>query len=324
MPVNCSARSMLKHFLCLLAMVLAAALPPRPALAGLKQAPASRITLELPDGYEPSGLFSGFINEALGVSLVVVEMPEKAYEALAAGMTQEALAAKGILNARRSTLARANPHVYMQAEQTSAAGSFAKFFVAFREGSLTALVTANVQKASLEKGQIKVEDIETMLASARVVETPAPSQELFRLSYLGEFKPAGRFLGTARIYTLDGDQVPKERAAGRPLLIVAPSLDRRPVTKLEDYATSLLNGLPGLAGIKVAGQRLVTVAGLSGIEITGTARDQESGAELTVYQMLLIGTQGGYYRIVGQAGAADSDRHLAEFRRIAETFELLP
>ena len=100
-----------------------------PALARLQQAPSSRIVLELPDGFEPAVLFSGFTNEAQGVSYVVVEMPEKAFEELAAGMTPEALAAKGVENARREQLGRTDSYLYMQAEQTSPAGRFGKFFV---------------------------------------------------------------------------------------------------------------------------------------------------------------------------------------------------
>ena len=72
-----------------------------PAEARTQQAPSSRVTIDLPEGYEPASLFSGFTHERLGVSFVVVEMPGKAYEELEAGMTPEALAAKGVRNARR-------------------------------------------------------------------------------------------------------------------------------------------------------------------------------------------------------------------------------
>ena len=295
-----------------------------PAEARTQQAPSSRVTIDLPEGYEPASLFSGFTHERLGVSFVVVEMPGKAYEELEAGMTPEALAAKGVRNARRLKLERAEPHVYMQAEQTSAAGDYAKFFVVFRDSAVTALITANVQKASLEKGDVKSADIERALASARVAETAAPAKDLFKLGYLGAFKPAGVFLGTARVYTLDGQSAPAERSVGRPMVIVTPSLDRRVVPRPEEYADGLIASLAGTTDTRVTERRRMTIAGLEGVELVATAKDRDGGAEIALYQALLLAKGGGYFRIVGQTGAADRERHLAEFRRIAASFEPLP
>ena len=293
------------------------------AAARMQQAPSSRIAIELPDGYEPAQLFSGFTHEALGISVIMVEMPGAAYDSLEAGMTPEGLAAKGVTKARRLKLARAEPHVYMQGEQASAAGVFAKFFVVFREGDVTALITANVQKASLDKGDVKAADIERALETARVVATPAPAKDLFTLGELGPFKSSGTFLGTAKAFTLDGTAAPAPAGSSKPMLIAAPSLDRRLVPNPEAYAEQLIAGLAGALEIKIAGRTAVTYGDLPGIEIEAVARDKDGGGEVVLYQLLLLPKEGGYYRIFGQAPLAEKDRYLIEFRRIAAGFKIL-
>lgn len=288
-----------------------------------KQAPASRVALELPDGFEAASLFSGFTHEGHGISVVVVELPAEAYASIATGLTPQALASKGVLKAAPAKLERNGPHVYMRGEQASAAGEFAKFFVLFREGDVTALVTANVPKATLERRLVADTMIERMLASARVAAMPAPARELFRLGYLGPFKPAGSFLGAARTYTLDGAAVPTPPSSGKPLLVVAPSLDRRTVEKPDVLAERLLAGLD-VTDLRVLGRNAVTYGGLSGVEIEARALDRTTGAELMLYQVLLIPRDGGYFRILGQAPLAGRDRYLPEMRRIAESFTLTP
>ncbi len=307
----------------LVAAVMAAASPAL-AYARSQQAPSSRIVLDLPDGFEPATLFSGFNNEAQGISVIVVEFPEKAFAELEASMTPEALAAKGIDRAKRGKLQRTDAHIYMQAEQTSQAGKFAKFFVVFRERAVTALITANVQMASLEKGTVTAADIEKVLATARVTDVAAPAAELFKLGYLGPFKPAGQLLGTARMFTVDGNSGPTEKAAGKPMVVVAPSLDHRWISQPHAYAEGLIQGLPGLTETRIIERRLITVGDLDGVEMIGVAKDRESGVEVAIYQALLLTKPGGYFRVFGQVATDKSVQFLPEFRRIAEGFKLAP
>lgn len=304
--------------------LMVAGSPAVEAYARAQQAPSSRIVLDLPEGFEPATLFSGFTNEAQGVSFVVVELPEKAFPELEASMTPESLAAKGIEKAKREKLQRTDAHIYMQAEQTSQAGKFAKFFVVFRERAVTALITANVQMASLEKGTVKAGDIARVLATARVADVAAPAPELFKLDYIGPFKQAGQILGTARMFTIDGNSGPTEKAAGKPMVVVASSLDRRWISQPQVYAEGLIQGLPGLTEVRITERKLVTVGDLDGVETIGVAKDRESGLEVAIYQALLLTKPGGYFRVFGQVAADKSAEFLPEFRRIAEGFKLAP
>lgn len=289
-----------------------------------RQAPSSRVALDLPATYTTAKLFSGFVNEDLGVSLVVVELPGAAYQQLATGLTPEALATKGVHHAQAGKLERPEPYLYMQAEQDSSQGPVAKFLMAFNEQDITALITANVQKAALDRGAIKVGDVEQILASARIAARPAPARDVFRLTYLGPFKAAGSLLGTTQIYTLDGRMEPPAKSATRASLIVAPSLDRRVVIEADTYAETLLGGLAGIDDVKVVERRRIEVDGKPAVEIVATATDkQNGGGKVHLYQVLILPLAGGYVRLVGQSPPADAEALLPELRRITTGFRSL-
>jgi hypothetical protein len=293
------------------------------AVAEVRQAPSSRVAIDVAEGYAPSRLFSGFVNESAGVSLVIVELPEVAYEQLASGLTPEALATKGIANGEAAKLSRPEPYLYMRGQQPSGQGPIAKFIVAFRGGGVAALVTANVPRASLELGAVKAEDVERMLASASIVPTPAPAQDVFRLGYMGPFKSAGSILGNTRTFTLDGRMEPATPGEKRPVLIVAPSLDRRPVANAEQDAETLLAGLPGVQSIKIAERNRIRVAGMEAIELVGTGTDKDGGREMGLWQVLVVPNGGGHFRLVGQMPISDREWLLPELRKIADSFRLV-
>jgi hypothetical protein len=292
-----------------------------PAAAKIEQAPNSRVLLDLPPGYVASGQFSGFQHEEHGSSFVILEVPAKAYDELATGMTPERLATRGIRDVSRARLARSDEHVYMRGRQTSAAGDFVKFFVVFKAEDIAVLVSANVPAAAIIDGTIKTEDIERILASAATTQK-TNVRELYRLGYLGAFKEAGAFVGTAKIYTLDGRMEAQKEGAPRAAFIVAPSLDVWPVADLPDFARRLLHALSGYAEIKAGEPQKISIAGLAGIALEADAKDTREGRPMRVLQVVLAGKDGGYFRLVGIAPAEQAATLVPEFRRMADSFRL--
>lgn len=290
---------------------------PTDATASLRQAPNSRVQLALPAGFEPAKLYSGFENEARGISFVIFEAPATAYREMAQGFTPETLAKRGILAAERGTLAREGDYVYLRARQSSTAGTYAKFFVLFATPDQTVLVTANVPETVIETGGMTRHDIEAVLASARTAAV-ADIKEIYKLGYMGPFKEAGRVAGTAKLYTLDGKLQRDSKADARAALIVAPSIDKRPIGNLEDTAKTLLQSLAGYRDVAPKPPVPVEIAGMRGVEIEAEAVEQQSSAKMLIYQVLLMAKDGGYYRLVGLAPREDADRLLPEFQRIAK------
>jgi hypothetical protein len=303
--------------------VLFGACAPQLAAAALQQAPNSRVVLDLPPGYTPSPLFSGFQNEALGVSFIILEAPVDEYDKMAQGFTPQELAKRGITEVRSASLQRSDPHVYMRARQESAAGTYDKFFVLFRTSDQTILVSVNVPAKSIEDGSVKPEDIAAILAAAKTTEKPAV-RNLFSLSYLGPFKEAGTLVGTSKVYTLDGRLEPERSGATRSAFMVAPSLDKRPVAEPEKLAVALLASLPGYKDVKPGEAQEIKIGDLDGVEVSANAADEDDGTPVRLYQAMLVGKDGGYFRLIGIATAADAPRLEAEFPKIAKSFALLP
>lgn len=301
----------------------ACAQDPKPAAnANPRQAPNSRVTLALPEGFEPAKLYSGFENEARGISFVIFEAPAAAYGEMARGFTPETLAPRGIVDAERGTLKRDGDYVYMRARQSSAAGNFAKFFVLFPTADQTVLVTANVPETVIETGAMKREDIERVLASASTVAVAAV-KDLYKLGYLGPFKEAGRVAGTAKLYTLDGRLTADQNGTARAALIVAPSIDKRPVGNVEEAAKRLMQSLTGYRDFALSNPVAIEIAGMSGIEIEAEATEQQSSARMLIYQVLLVAKDGGYYRLIGMAPREEAPKMLPEFQRIAKSLAIL-
>jgi hypothetical protein len=293
-----------------------------PGLAKAQQAPNSRVVLDLPEGYAPAEMFSGFQNETYGISFVILEAPAKAYEEMAAGFTPDNLAKRGITDVQPGTLARKDTFVYLRGKQSSPAGNYAKYFVLFRDADVTVLVSANVPQKAVDAGAVKPADIERVLASASLAAQPAV-REIYRLGYLGPFHAAGTVVGTSRLYTLDGRMEPERKGELRSTFIVAPSFDKMVVPTGPEFATRLLQTLNGFKAIKPGEPRKVTIAGLEGTELEAEAVDQQGDVPIRLYQVVLAGAQGGYFRMIGIAKTTEAARLMPEFRRMAQSFRLV-
>ena len=317
-------RGRLKMLLVIPALaVLFAMSAPAPVAATPQQAPNSRVVLDLPPGYTPSPLFSGFQNEALGVSYIILEAPVAEYAKMAQGFTPQELAKRGIMDVRPASIARSDPHVYMRAQQTSAAGTYDKFFVLFRTHDQTILVSVNVPAKEIEDDSVDPDEIARVLASARTTATPAV-RDLYELSYLGPFKEAGTLVGTSKVYTLDGRLEPERRGVTRSAFMVAPSLDKRPIGDPDKLAVALLASLPGYKDVKPAEPHDIKIGDLDGVEVSARAVDEDDDTPVHLYQAMLLGKDGGYFRLIGIATDKDAGRLEPEFPKIAKSFALLP
>jgi hypothetical protein len=293
------------------------------AAATPQQVPNSRVVLDLPPGYTPSPLFSGFQDEATGVSFVILEAPVGEYDKMAQGFSPEELKKRGITDVRPAPIARSGPHIYLRGRQVSAAGTYEKFFVLFRTADQTILVSANVPEKSVEDGSITPDQIAAILASAKTTEKPAV-RDLYALSYLGPFKEAGTLVGTSKVYTLDGRLEPERRGETRSAFMVAPSLDKRPVAQPDKLAVALLASLPGYKEVMPGEPHDFKVGDLNGVEVSASAVDEDDNTPVHLYQAMLLGKDGGYYRLIGISTPAEAPDLEPEFPKIARSFALLP
>jgi hypothetical protein len=295
------------------------------AQAEPRQAPNSRIALDVGEAFAPSTRFSGFVDAKSGASYVIVEMPASAYEEVKqiADHT-EALAAQGLRDPAKSELpGRKGEYVYFTGKQTSLGQDFSKFVLILRENGVTAMVTANIPDTALAASTFSKAQVETTLANAEVKDVTSKGPELFHLGYLGPFKEAFGLMGSSKGYSISG-QPPApgdNRVVKEPTLVVAPSTDARLAV---DPKTAALRSFQSFAGVKdgkIESEKPVTIAGLKGHQIVGEAVEPNSGIKIGIYLLLLAGDPGGYYAIVGTSPIADMPKMLPEFEKVAGSFE---
>ncbi len=295
------------------------------AQAEPRQAPNSRVALDLGGTFAPSDRFSGFVDEASGASFVIVEMPAAAYEELK-NMPNfpEALANQGLTGTSATDLAgRKGEYVYFTAKQNAAGSVFDKFVLILRENGITAMVTANIPQAAVSAGTFNKAQIETVLANAAVMNQPAKGVELFRLGYLGPFKESFGLLGTSKAYSISGAlPAPGEnRIVKEPTLIVSPSIDGRQIIDPQAAAQKSFQSFGGLKDKAVASEKPVQIGGLKGYQIIGDAVDLESGSKIGIHLLLLSGDPDGYYALVGTSPGADMDKFMPELEKVIASFE---
>jgi hypothetical protein len=307
-------------------MVCATSLPlfAPSAAAEPRQAPNSRIALDLEDRFTPSDRFSGFVDEASGASFVIIDLPPQAYEEVKKiPEGKEALAEQGLSEAMVSELAgRKGEYVYFTGKQTVGGQIFAKFVLIFREAGVTAMISSNVPQAAMDAGTFTKTQIETVLAAAIVKDTAAKAIELFRLGYLGPFQEAFSLLGTAKAYSVSGTQpaAGENRMVKEPTLIVSPSLDGR-IVDVKPAAQRSFQTLGGLQAKTVESEKVVTIGGLKGYQIIGETQDKQSGTKITLNFVLLAGNPDGYYAIVATTPLADKEKFMAEIEKVIASFE---
>lgn len=307
-----------------LASLLAAAVvfAPVPARAHAAQAPGSRVVLDVPPSFIAATRFAGFADEPRGISIVLGEFPAANYDEMIKGMTPEVLTRGGFTNVKSGTLVRPGEHIYITAEQAVSGTTYAKYLLILRENGATALVTVNVPRHTLTSGAATAREVETILASTRIADTPVTERPLFTLSYLGPFKRAGALAGATTLYSLDGVMTPPTPDPNRPLFIVAPSLDDRAVGDLDAFARRALEGTQGYGDLTITGTRTLTIAGLRAVEMT--AKAIRSGTPVVLVQTIVAPPSGGYVRMLGQATSMDSDRLLPEFQKMAASYTPTP
>lgn len=291
-----------------------------------RQAPGSRVALDIAGAFSPSDRFSGFVDEKSGASFVVVEMPASAYDEVKQIPDRaDALAAQGLREAAKAELpGRKGEYVYFTGKQTSQNRDFSKYVLILRENGVTAMITANIpEAAALADTAFSKPQIEAALANAVVTDVMSKAPDLFRLGYLGPFKESFGLMGSSKGYSISG-QPPAQgdnRIAREATLIVAPSTDVRLVVDPKAAAQRSFQTFGGLREGKIESEKSVTIAGLKGHQIIGQAVDAGTSSKIGIFLLMLAGDPGGYYAIIGTSPIADMPKMLPEFEKVTDSFE---
>jgi hypothetical protein len=279
---------------------LALAFGALPAAAKAIKAPGSRISITVPDGFEISKLFSGFLHPNARASIVIAELPTTQYDQIVQGMSDEALAKKGIQEVKRGKLERSDEHHFMTGRQSARGMEVAKFILLIKDAKGVGVITANVPKTAIEDGDLTHNDVRKALTTAVLTDETAPIIKQFTLPDTGAFKEAGKIMGSAVLYSLDGVLAPKELGKTRSVLIISPSIDRMDISNidLKAFSERALKSLGGFDNLTPQPASVVTINGLTGVRQSAGAVSQSSAAPVSLDQVILIRRSGGYFRLL--------------------------
>ena len=287
------------------------------------KAPGSRIAIALPDGFEISKLFSGFLHPNARASIIIAELPTSRYAEIIAGMTDEALAAKGISNIERGNLERPDEHHFFTGRQNARGEEITKFILLLRNTDTVAVITANVPKMAVTDGDLTHDEIRKALASATLTDTAAPIVKPFTVPDTSAFKEAGKIMGSAILYTLDGVLAPKEKGTTRSVLIIGPSIDRIDISDidLKRFSQQALDNLGGYENLATEAGADVTVGGMKGVRQKATAVAASTKTPVKLDQVLLVRPGGGYFRLLAVLRQDEASRLAADVDRVFKGFE---
>jgi hypothetical protein len=275
----------------------------------------THVVMPPPAGFVPAVAFPGFWHDASGSSVVVAEVPGP-YSKLVAGLTDEGLAGKGIVVTNRTDVTiDGRPSLLLEGSQKAQDTIVGKVMLVTGTEDLTAIVTGNypVDDAALG-ATIRESILATSFDPDRIVDQQAS------LRFTITPAPPLTFAGTAvngAIYNTSGVLPSADR--NEPSLIVVPSLGETDTSDLEALGRAQLLQVSSITDVVIENRADVTIAGLPGIELGGTARDTKAGADLFVYEVVLADGS-AFVAMIGTCPIGRRAECLAAFQQTTRTY----
>jgi len=278
----------------------------------------TKVSLIPPPGFTAAKLFPGFQHEDSGSSIMVTEMPAPLSEIMK-GMTVDGLATKGMTLLKSEDAKIAGRSAKLLSVSQAAHGlTFHKWLGLFGTESATVLVVATFPEATSKT-------IGEPLRKAVLSSQWDPGKAVdryegldFRITETTDLKIAKR-IGNMLLITKDGASTRGE--AKDPMVVVGSSVSKTTIADLETFSTARVKQTAGTKDLKVAAGKSVTIGGLSGYELSATAKDQKSGTPIVVYQVILAKAK-HYYILQGMVAQTNAKRYVPQFSSIAKSFRL--
>ncbi len=280
--------------------------------------PGTKVSLEAPDGFELAANFDGFFDEQRASSIAVSEVPTSVEE-MASGMSSEALAAGGM------TLLQTEPAKVggrdgqlLRVTQKANGAEFEKWLALVGDSSTTIMIVATYPKALSQALRDELRAAVTSAVWRPELEIGLLDGLPFRIEESERLKVQRRMQSTL---LLTRENAPAVLSPSEPLLVVGNSISPVAIEDLESFSKARVAQTAELVGLEnIEGQK-IELAGLSAYELTASAKDEQTGTPVTVYQA--IAAEGDtYYLVQGIISAESADDYLAEFKQVARSLKL--
>ncbi|TCT04309.1 hypothetical protein [Aquabacter spiritensis] len=283
----------------------------------------STVGLVPPVGMVESHAFSGFQDAATQSSILIVEMPPQAYEQVAAGFTDAALATKGITVESRGTLALGDPALKdaktLLVTGRQQAGSLAarKWVLLAGTDQATALVTIQVPVGTGDA--LTDEKVRETLATLAFRPPPSAEDLLatlpFRLGDRSGFRLV-KVVGNSAAILTDG---PKDVIDGaeQPIFVAGVAAGNPREDDRRQFALRALSSVPGVKDMRIERAEAMRIAGQPGFEILADGKDMGGQDDVKIVQWLRFG-QNAHLRMVAIVKTGDFPEIYPRLRAIRD------
>lgn len=280
--------------------------------------PGSRIGLAPPAGLAVSPDFTGFMDRESGTSVVMTAMPREAFDQLSVALTAEQLATQGMtLLGPCDNVKTAFEDRCFRATQEAGGYLVEKWILIAKLENDTAMVVVNLPSIVMNKGIYSAAAIEAALSSLAYSEVLAgnPIDALPFTIEESELLLFQRTLsGSGALYA-----GPANGAEPQALWVVAASLSSQAQAREVAFSRTVFAQIATLSEVRISDEQSFATAGLEGHILEGTGKDKQSGADIYVFQAILVDASNKYYRMGGLVPAAQKALYRPEFIRLMQT-----
>lgn len=286
--------------------------------ASAKSVQTPSVQIKPPPGYVASDRWNGYMNEATGSSIMIVNIPGPFDEVTDGIRDKNRMQSQGMqLIDHQSVSVGDRAAVLLHVEQAAYETLFKKWILAVDQDGSTTLITASYPSAKAETQEQLLKDA---LLAATFEEQNDPMGTLaFRATPIPPFEVA-RIMGQTLLLTPNG--VFPANIENMPIMILGLSATEGWSTpEQRKFAEDRVKKTAMVDNITVETQTSVTIGDLSGYKVLATGEGERTGTPLTIYQVILYDSS-GYCLIQGITPTEDKDTNLPIFEGIAKTFTL--
>lgn len=277
--------------------------------------PGTRVSIEMPAGFEIAEGFAGVIWRDAATSILVAELPTRAAD-MRNAMTPERLATRGMAMVEAQTVESAmGPATLVFATQMAQGTELVKMILVTGNDSETVLLTATAPAQVWPR-------VSATVRASLLAATWDPSLVVDPMASLGysvdataDLEPSRALAGAALLITARNPEDAPEK--GGPYAVLAHSTRTGEPDDLGIVARARLARTDRLGDIKVRDESSASMGGMPAYELIATGKS--GGRDKILYQVMAFdGAQ--YYLLQGFVDAAREQRYLPQFRALAASF----
>lgn len=278
----------------------------------------SSVFIVPPPGFASIKGLNGIMKESVNASIIVLELTGQ-FESTARLFGAQAMREKNITVKHEEEIQfNGYPGFYVEAEQPSANGKYAKMVLAFGVDSTTLIINASLPAHQMDSTGQALKKAMFTAVYRKFNASPFSNAANYDIDVTGSPFILAKSASNSLVYTTDG-KMPTENPE-KTALLTTKSEGKLEFRDKKTFATDRIKQLPGIVAIQIDSIAEVTVNGLPAVEIIAYGEDRYTKEKKMIYQLMAF-VDFTYYMVLGTT-SGQFDQNLLMFQKIAKTLRL--